>query len=127
MELDWYKEYWINSTKYIDYAVGDIALLDGKTAITIKRLGKMPMPIDVLVTYKDGSQELHYIPLNLMYGSKPNENKTPRLDHAEWRWTHPDYQFTTSRSIQEIKSIEIDPSLRLADLNRTNNKLVIPD
>ncbi len=127
MELDWYKEYWINSTKYIDYAVGDISLLDGKTAITIKRLGKMPMPIDVLITYKDGSQEVHYIPLNLMYGSKPNENRLTRLDHAEWRWTHPDYQFTTSRSIQDIKSIEIDPSSRLADLNRTNNKLVIPE
>jgi hypothetical protein len=32
-----------------------------------------------------------------------------------------------SKSIKDIKSIEIDPSLRMADVNRNNNKLVIPD
>ncbi|MEN9685740.1 MAG: hypothetical protein RLZZ28_1526 [Bacteroidota bacterium] len=127
MELDWYKEYWINSTKTIDYAVGDINVKNGSTNITIKRIGKMPMPIDVLVTFKDGSQELHHIPLSLMYGEKAAENKIPRTVHAEWKWTHPEYAFDTKRSIGEIKSIEIDPSQRLADVNRTNNKLVIPD
>jgi len=127
MELDWYKEYWINSTKTIDYAVGDIDVQDGKKLITVKRVGKMPMPVDVLVTYKDGSQELHYIPLNLMYGEKPAENKIQRIVHPEWRWTHPEYSFEISKSIGNIKSIEIDPSQRMADVNRSNNKLVIPD
>ncbi|NCI45691.1 M1 family metallopeptidase [Sediminibacterium soli] len=127
MELDWYKEYWINSTKTIDYAVGDINTIDGKPNITIRRIGKMPMPVDVLVTYKDGSQEMHYLPLNLMYGAKPAEDRIPRTVHPEWKWTHPDYSFPITKSIQDIKSIEIDPSQRLADLNRGNNKLVIPD
>jgi aminopeptidase N len=127
LELDWYKEYWIYSTKTIDYAVGDIAMVDNKTSITIKRIGKMPMPIDVLVTYKDGTQEMHYMPLNLMYGAKPLETKTPTTVHAPWKWTHPDYSFTTNRAVGEIKSIEIDPSQRLADINKTNNKLVIPE
>jgi hypothetical protein len=127
MELDWYKEHWINSTKTIDYAVGDISVNEGKTQISIKRIGKMPMPVDVLVTYKDGSQEMHYIPMNLMYGVKPAEGTAARTVHPEWRWTHPEYGFTTTHSIGEIKSIEIDPSLRLADINRANNKLVIPD
>ena len=127
MELDWYKEYWIYTTKTIDYAVGDINVKDGKTQIGLKRIGKMPMPIDVLVTFKDGTQEMHYIPLNLMYGEKPAEGSIPRTVHTEWRWTHPEYTFETTRSIKDIKSIEIDPSMRLADINRTNNKLVIPD
>lgn len=127
MELDWFKEYWINSTKTIDYGVGDIAVKEGKTMITIRRIGKMPMPVDVLLTFKDGSKELHYMPLNLMYGAKPAEDATPRTVHEEWKWTHPEYSFATSRGIQEIKSIEIDPSQRLADVNRINNKLVIPD
>ena len=102
-------------------------MVDNKAAITIKRVGKMPMPIDVLVTYKDGSQELHYMPLNIMYGAKPAESALPRTVHAPWKWTHPEYIFTIGKSVGDIKSIEIDPSLRLADLNRTNNKLVIPD
>ncbi len=127
MELDWYKEYWIYSTKTIDYGVGDIAVIDNKSSITIKRLGKMPMPIDVLITFKDGTQELHVIPLDLMYGQKPAENKIARTLQPAWRWTHPEYSFTTSRQIKDIKQIEIDPSMRLADINRTNNKLVIPD
>ncbi len=127
MELDWYKEYWINSTKTIDYAVGDISVSEGKTWIKINRLGKIPMPIDVLVTFKDGTQEMHYIPLNLMYGQKPAEGTVARTVHPEWKWTHPDYAFATTREIKDIKTIEIDPSQRLADINRANNKLVIPD
>lgn len=127
MELDWYKEYWIYSTKTIDYAVGDINIIDGKTTLTIKRAGKMPMPVDVLITYKDGKQEMHTIPLDLMYGVKPAEDATPRIVQKPWRWTHPEYRFSIARGIQEIKSIEIDPSLRLADINRNNNRLVIPE
>lgn len=127
MQLQWYKEYWINSIKTIDYAVGNIDLVDGKTSINLKRIGKMPMPIDVVLTFKDGSQELHYIPSSLMFGEKPAENAIPRTIHAEWKWTHPDYSFTTSRSIKDLKSIEIDPTQRLADINKTNNKLVVPE
>jgi hypothetical protein len=127
MELDWYKEYWINSTKTIDYGLGDIAVMDGKTAVTIKRIGKMPMPVDVLITYKDGTQEMHNIPLDLMYGAKPAETAVPFTVHKPWQWTHPEYSFTTNRAVRDIKSIEIDPSMRLADVSRVNNKLVIPD
>ncbi|MFX8848506.1 hypothetical protein ABTM68_19525, partial [Acinetobacter baumannii] len=59
IQLQWYKEYWVYSTKTIDYALGDINMQNGKSTITVKRLGKMPMPVDVLLTFKDGSQELH--------------------------------------------------------------------
>jgi hypothetical protein len=127
LELDWYKEYWINSTKTIDYALGDINLKDGKTLVTIRRVGKMPMPVDVLITYKDGSQELHNIPLNLMYGAKPAEGKITVVQHEAWRWTHPEYAMEITRTMKDIKSIEIDPSSRLADVNRVNNRLTVPD
>ena len=129
LALQWYKEYWVNSTKTIDYAVGDITVKENSnTAITIKRIGKMPMPVEVLLTFKDGSTELHYMPLDLMYGDKFKESAAVnRINHKEWQWTHPEYQFETTRNIKDIKSIEIDPSYRMADINKTNNKLVIPD
>lgn len=127
MELDWYKEYWINSTKTIDYAIGDINLVAGKAMVNLRRVGKMPMPVDVLVTYKDGAQELHTIPLNLMYGTKPQDGNIPMVQHEAWRWTHPEYAMEIARSLKDIKSIEIDPSGRLADVNKVNNKLVIPE
>jgi hypothetical protein len=37
------------------------------------------MPIEVLVTYKDGTSELHYIPLDLMLGAKSAEGSVKRI------------------------------------------------
>jgi len=127
--LQWYKEYWVYSTKTIDYKLGNITTDEttGKPLLSIERVGKMPMPIDVLITYKDGSKEWHYIPLNLMYGNKPTEDDITRIIHSEWKWTHPTYNFSIDKKLIDIKSVEIDPSFRMADINRANNRLVIPD
>jgi hypothetical protein len=126
IELQWYIEYWINTTRTIDYAIGDINANGNNTSVTLKRSGLMPMPVDVLITYKDGTQEMHYIPMNLMYGMKPAENNIPRIVHAEWKWVDPEYSFTISKPVTDIKSIEIDPSQRMADVNKVNNKMVVP-
>lgn len=127
--LQWYKEYWVNTTKTIDYKIGNINTdsATGKPMISVERVGKMPMPVDVLITYKDGTQELHYIPLNLMFSNKPAENNITRVIETEWKWTHPTYSFIINKKISDIKSIEIDPTQRMADVNRNNNKLIIPN
>jgi hypothetical protein len=126
LELQWFKEYWICTTKTIDYGIGDVNDANGKAKITIKRAGLMPMPLDVLITYKDGTKEMHYIPLNMLYGAKPAEDSTPRIVHNEWKWVDPDYSFTLSKAVGDIKEIEIDPSKRMADVNRVNNKISVP-
>lgn len=125
MELDWYKEYWVNTTKTIDYAIDSLWEENGKTNIRVRRKGEMPMPIDVQLTFKDSSKENHYIPLSLMYGQKPAEDSISRTVHEEWRWTHPTYTFTTGRKIFDLKVVEIDPSERLADIDKRNNLLNI--
>lgn len=127
IQLQWYKEYWVNSTKAIDYALFDVKDASGKANIVIKRIGLMPMPLDVLITFKDGSQEIFYIPLNLMYGTKIQESSLTRTILSPWKWVNPEYNFVSKRPVSEIKSIEIDPSMRLADVNRVNNKIVVPD
>ncbi len=128
IELQWYKEYWINSTKTIDYGLGNVSDSDGKAAITLKRIGYMPMPIDVLITYKDGSKEMHNIPMDLMYGSKAAEdNSIPFIVHKEWNWVNPEYTLFLDKPVANIKQVEIDPSMRMADINRINNKIVVPD
>ena len=73
MKLDWYHEFWINSTKTIDYSIDSLWEETGKTKVRIKRIGYIPMPIDFQLTFKDGSKELHYIPMYLMFGEKPIE------------------------------------------------------
>lgn len=124
MKLDWYREYWINSTKTIDYSIDSLWEEGGKTKIRLNRIGLMPMPIDVQITFKDGSKELHYVPLNLMYGEKPVENPAiPRKTYDAWRWTHPTFTIESGRKLADFTVVEIDPSLRMADVDRKNNKL----
>jgi hypothetical protein len=126
IQLDWYKQYWVNSTKTIDYGIDSLWEEKGETRIRLKRIGRMPMPIDVLVTYKDGSREMGYIPSYLMFGSKEQEDaNVPQLNFEPWKWTHPVYTFNLKKRLSEIRSIEIDPSYRMADLERKNNRLEI--
>lgn len=122
LQLDWYRQYWVNSTKTIDYAVDSVWESAGKATVRLARIGQMPMPVDVEVTYKDGSKEQHYIPLYLMFGEKPNEQPAlPRTTHEAWKWTHPQYTFTISKKLSEVAFIEIDPSKRMADISPANN------
>ena len=129
IQLQWLKEYWVNSTKTIDYGLNNIEVNanNANAIISIQRNGKFPMPIEVLVTYKDGSSELHYIPLDLMLGAKSAEGSVNRILHTEWQWVTPSYTFETSKPLSALKSIEIDPSQRMPDINRSNNKLEIPN
>jgi hypothetical protein len=127
IQLEWLKEYWVNSTKTIDFGLNDIQANANTATISIQRIGKMPAPLEVLVTYKDGTSELHYIPLDLMLASKVAEGKGTRIVHPECKWVQPTYTFETTKPLSALKSIEIDPSYRLPDVNRTNNKLEIPN
>jgi hypothetical protein len=123
LKLDWYKEYWINSTRTIDYAFDSLWEESGKTRIRLKRVGMMPMPVDLQLTFKDGSTEMHYIPLDLMYGEKAAENSTDRTTYPAWKWTSETYTVETERKLADIAVAEIDPSQRMADTERQNNKI----
>ena len=124
MQLDWYKDFWINGTKSIDYGIDSLWEVNGRTRIRLRMIGKVPMPIDVLLQFKDGSRQLAYIPQYLMFGSKPIENiSIPRTTYEPWKWTSPDYEFEINRRLTDLKIIEIDPSHRMADIDRANNRL----
>ncbi|MCU0396089.1 MAG: M1 family metallopeptidase [Chitinophagaceae bacterium] len=123
VELDWYKEYWMYTTKTIDYAIDSLWMNEEGTHVRIERKGEMPMPVDVTIQFRDGSREHHYVPLNLMYAEKPAEDSLPRTVYPAQRWTHREMVITSKRRLTEILSVEIDPSRRLADIDRNNNKL----
>lgn len=126
LQLRWYVNYWINTTKKIDYEIKSVEEADGKLNVTLHRVGEFPMPIDLLVTYKDGRKELIYIPLNEMMGSKPVEYKDiPRRELPAWAWVDPSYQLAVAGNTGSVESIEIDPSMRMADIDRENNKVLV--
>lgn len=122
MELDWYFEYWVNTNETIDYGIGQVTESDGKTFVELRRKGNMPMPIEVLVTYADGKKELLYLPLTLMYGSKKESpSGMSRTDLPAWPWTHPAYVVELKVPKSSIAAIEVEPSQRMADIDRSNN------
>jgi hypothetical protein len=122
MQLKWYWIYWINTTKRIDYSIKNVLDNGTETFITLERIGELPMPVDLMVTYKDGTKEMFYIPLSETLGNKGVEDKTiPRNDLEAWPWVNPTYVARISKRSSEIATIEIDPSLRMADIDRRNN------
>ncbi len=124
LKLDWYKEYWVSTTKTINYGIDSLWEENGVSKIRLKRTGQMPMPIDLQLTFKDGSTEMHYIPLNLMFGNKPNEDASQkRIEHEEWRWTHPTYIVEFNHKLSDLKKAEIDPTKRMADVEHKDNLL----
>ena len=128
IELKWYLNYWVNTTKTIDYGIGPLVDQGSKSYLTLERIGDFPMPIDLLVTYTDGSKELFYIPMNEMLSKKPVEEKSiKRTDLTAWPWVNPSYTLEIGKSSKDIASIVIDPSERMADVNAENNTLVVAD
>lgn len=124
LELDWFKEYFVFTTRTIDYAVSEVKK-DNRKETTIElsnAFGNMPMPIDVVVTMKDGEVKRYHIPLRIMRGEKQSDiwggGHTVLPD---WPWTHPEYTFTIKEKFKNIAKVEIDPSGRMADANRENN------
>ena len=74
----------------------------------------MPMPIDVEVTYVDGTKQSYNIPLEMMRGSKP----TTAIVLKDWGWAYPTYSFNAAKT---VKSVAIDTSKLMADVDDDNN------
>ncbi len=117
LELDWYKEYFVYTTHTIDYAIDSL----GTDQIYLSRKGVMPMPVDVLVTYENGSKELFTIPLCLMRGTKKEVLQGIKFTAApRWYWTNPTYKLKVNG---KIVNAQIDPFRGMADSNVNNNKV----
>ena len=120
-ELDWYLTDWTQTTNTIDYGIKAVESEGESTKITLERIGLMPMPIDLYVTYEDGSQELFYIPLRMMWGEKPNPfTDLNRTVLADWAWAYPTYTFEIKNG-KKVKNMMIDATRRMADINPENN------
>lgn len=110
LQLGWYLNEWTKTTHTIDYEIKEVK----EKSITLERVGKMPMPLDITVTYTDGSVENFYIPLRMMFGEKPTQATVLK----NWAWAYPEYSFNTEKF---IKSVVIDASELMADVNRAKN------
>ena len=122
MELEWYLNDWTRTDHKVDYGL-DISSLQSDRVITLKRKARMPMPLDVEVSFSDGTKDMYYIPTDLMHGNKKfNSNNVYFMQ--PWAWASPEYDFVVQGNKKVVK-VEIDPSKRLADYNQMDNSIDI--
>ena len=124
IELDWYKEYMVNTTRQIDYRVKNFNPGKKKsTVVVLEKVGTFPMPLDVEVTTRKGEKYIYNIPLRIMRGNKPQENKSANYTVLEdWPWVNPEYTMTIPMKSKNIKTIIIDPKGMMADVESSNNQ-----
>ncbi len=127
MILDWYYEYFVQTTKTIDYGIKSVVGTPEETRVKLERIDLMPMPLDIAVEYTDGSSEIFYIPMRLMRGEKPAGNENKRTVLEDWPWVETEYNFTINQPASQIKTITIDPSQRLADINADNDSFDVEE
>lgn len=123
--LDWYLTDWTATTNTIDYGIKEVKENAATTLVTLERIGRMPMPMDVLVEYTDGTSESFYIPLRMMSFEK--ENPTPAIKRTvlnDWAWAYPTYELKITKPKAAIKKITLDPSGLMADVKPENNSYI---
>ncbi len=111
MELDWYLNYWTETTNTIDY---EVLSVENDKEIVLHKKGEMIMPLEVQVTYDDGSLESFYIPLDVMRGEK----KTTTTLLRDWEWAKPTYSFNV---VKPIRKVTIDSKQNMCDVDESNN------
>lgn len=122
LDLDWYLIDWTQTTNTIDYGIAEVAADGTATNVTLERIGLMPMPLDILVVYKDDSRETFYTALRMMRGEKDNPYPDiKRTVLADWPWASSTFEISIDRSLEDIKAIVIDPSQLMADIDKSNN------
>lgn len=117
VDLNWFFDQWMETTKHIDYSIKEVNTTKNETSVTFERLGEMQMPLDFLAITKEGDS-LHYHIPNTWFTKKTNSEILPKW----YGWgnihpTHTVYINTTS----PIENIIIDPEHFLADIDLSNN------
>ena len=121
MDLKWFQNYWINTTKTIDYSVKNVEYGETSTTITLENKGQVPMPIDFSILTKDKKVVNYQIPLNMTHVWKTKDIYGDFKTLNYWPWTQKEYTFTIPYTKSQISALGIDFSQRLADVNVADN------
>lgn len=120
VDLNWFFDQWMETTKVIDYAVSDVRSA-GKDSlrITLLRKGGMQMPVDLRVITKTGDTSDYVVP-NTYFAKAGNATVLP-----VWRgWSKLNRSCKVTVPVKgPVKDVLIDPSFRLADINQTDNSI----
>ena len=134
VDLNWFFDQWMETTKTIDYAIKGKAkrlnnsdgTLSDYYEVKLKRIGHMQMPIDLMAYSNDGKIYTSYVS-NGYYFKKPltTQYVTPQNTWLGWGLLNPVYK-TKVYCPGGLKMVSIDTTYRLADVNQLNNSTKVP-
>ena len=99
MDLDWFWRDWVYTTARLDQAVDSI----GAQRIFLSNRGTMTLPLEMDLTYRDGSTERVQLPVEMW-------NLGPRFAYR-------------TKSGKPVSKVVVDPRRVLPDVDRSNNQL----
>ncbi len=103
--LNWFWKPWFFDVGYPDLAIDRVRVEDGKAEITIRKVGNIPTPVKLKLTYENGTSEEYYYPADV--------------------WQDSNDIFSTEIKLTDIlKEIQLG-DLRIPDSNRDNNLFVV--
>jgi len=120
--LDWFDEYFVGTTKTMDYAIDTVLASKVETEIVLERVGLFPMPCEVTVSFDNGKDCVYYIPIDLMRGEKFKgdlpENWTLQED---WHWVDKTYSLKFKNPNMKVVKVIIDSKNQTIDTDKNNN------
>jgi len=104
-ELNWFWRGWFINKWKIDQGIKNVKYVNGDfkngAQITVENIGQLPMPTNVQVKFKDGTQQMVKLPIEVW---KRN---------AEWTFR--------INSTKEIDQVKLDPNSEIPDVDSKNN------
>lgn len=127
VDLNWFFDQWLESTKNIDYGVKSVKRLskEPEYRVRIERKGAMQMPVEFTVEDENDSLYHFYIP-NTWFDKETDAKRLNRW--IGWDKLQSSYDAEVKLNAP-LKSVSIDPKSQMADIqkmnNRTNDKVAV--
>lgn len=99
--LSWFWKGWFYGTGNIEIAIEDVQTVDTGYIIQLENNGSVPMPVEIEVTYADGSSEDLRLPVEI--------------------WQRGDSWNHLLETDKELQHLELDPHKILPDVNYSND------
>ncbi|MEP0711378.1 MAG: M1 family metallopeptidase, partial [Algoriphagus sp.] len=99
--LSWFWQGWFYGTGNIDLGVNAVIPYAGNYVVVLANKGDMPMPVQLEVTFEDGSTELKMLPVEI--------------------WQRGDTWNYLLKTDKKVKSVVIDPTKLLPDVDLGND------
>lgn len=118
VDLNWFFDQWLETTKAIDYSIEGIRRKSNDTfAIKFRRRGLMQMPLDFTVTSRGGAKRSFHIP-NTWFVKETEATVLPKW--YGWGKLHNEY-IAYIQVPSGIQNVQIDTTYRLADVYILDN------